>query len=258
MLSYCLVSINFPFQEVSMRVSYKSFKTCWCQLNQSQRDVNCCKSLHGRVLHWPTQVSSSISSCQAAGTRSGPWHTLGTGYGHVPAVWAHRPLWAPNTGIRTLKYSDAESGKLLQGKAQKIPLQQWKEMEEGFCVLKEQTISWGSPHARQRMLSNYFQEKHQHWAQVSPQGTMALQCPSCTCHHQPHLLLSPHSNPHRCLQIWTTNTWHRKSSETSENMLKMWQEADSTKWRFKCTDLEKWKGGMTVPEGKGKIAGIKF
>lgn len=62
-----------------------------------------------------------------------------------------------------------------------------------------------------------------------------------------HQLLSSHSNPHRCLQIWTTNTWHRKSSETRESILKMWQGADFTKWRFKWMHLEKWRGGMAIP-----------
>lgn len=39
MLWYCLVSINFLFQDVSMTVSYKTFRSCWCRLNHSQRDV---------------------------------------------------------------------------------------------------------------------------------------------------------------------------------------------------------------------------
>lgn len=147
MLWYCLVSINFLFQEVSMTVSYKTFRSCWCQLNHSQRDVNCCKGLHRRVLQWLTQVSSSICSCQAAVTCSGPWCIPGTDTGHgcVPTVWAHS--WAPNTGIRTLKYSlRCWVRKVVPGKSTKNTNAAVKRNGRGILCVKKQTINWGSQH----------------------------------------------------------------------------------------------------------------
>lgn len=56
--------------------------------------------------------------------------------------------------------------------------------------------------------------------------------------------------PTQGLHTWTINTWHRRALRQGEIY---WQEANSTKWRFKWMDLKKQKGGMTIPERKGRI-----
>lgn len=78
------------------------------------------------------------------------------------------------------------------------------------------------------------------------QGTVPLKWPNVYMHLTPFTtsaFIFSHSKTHRCLHMWTTKAGHRTNSETRENMLKTWQEVDSTKWRFKWLDLGKVKRG---------------
>lgn len=181
MLWYCLVSINFLFLEVSMRVSYKTFKSCWCQLNHSQRYANCCKGLHRRVPQWLSQVSSSISSCQAAVTCSDPWHTPGTdtGHGHVPTVWAHRPSWAPNTGIRTLKYSlRCRVRKAVQGKSTKNTIASVKRNERGILCVKRADHKLGKPTCKAESAEQLFSRETSTLGSGEPTGHSGTAVPN--------------------------------------------------------------------------------
>lgn len=131
-------------------------------------------------------------------------------------------------------------------------------MEEGFCALKEQTISWGIPHGKAENAEQLFSRETSTLGSGEPTGHSGTAVPKL---HWPPSTPSAFISSLKPTQLSADLDYKHvawKSSETSENMLKMWQEAGSTKWRFKCMDLEKWKGGMTIPKGKGMIARIEF
>lgn len=147
---------------------------------------------------------------------------------------------------------------------QKIPTHQQKRRNGGgILYVEKQTIDWGKNICKVENAGQVFsRETWKLRLRSRSQGRVPLKWPNVYMHLTPFTtsaFIFSHSKTHRCLHMWITKAGHRKSSETRQNVLKTWQEVDSTKWRFKWFDLEKVKkGNDNTWEERKKIAWIKF